>query len=149
MIAALKLDDLVPSGSASCQPQGRHDRFGTGVHHAYHFDVGHHLNHQFGDLHLALGGSAKGKAVLHSFFHRFPDERMVVTQNHGAPGAHVINVPVAVHVPDICAVCFGNKAGSKPHRTIGADGAVYAAGKYLFSPFKQGRRSVHYPMSPF
>src|SRR5699024_1029384 len=82
VVAALKLDELVPARGPTGQTQGGHDGLGAGVDHAHHLQPGHHLHHQLGDLHFPGGGGAEAQAVHHGFFHRLPDDRVVVAQNH-------------------------------------------------------------------
>ena len=149
VVAALKLDELVPARGPTGQTQGGHDGLGAGVHHAHHLQPGHHLYHQLGDLHLTGGGGAEAQAVHHGLFHRLPDDGMVVAQNHGAPGTHVVNVAAALHVIDVAALGPLNEPGGEPHGAVGTHGAVDAAGEHLAGGGKELVRIVEiHPMSP-
>ena len=149
VVTALKLDDLVPAGGATGQTDGGHHRLCARVDHTHHLDVGHQVDHQLGDLHLPAGGSAEGQAVFDGLLHRLPDDGMVVAQDHGAPGAHVVDILPAVLVPDEGAVGPGNEAGSHTHRTVGPHRGVDPAGQYLDGLLKQFFRASHQPISPF
>ena len=149
VVAALKLDELVPAGGPPGQPQGGHDRLGTRIDHAHHLDVGHQLNHQLCDLHLPGGGRTEGQAVLHRPLHRLPDDRVVVAQDHGAPGAHVVQIFSAVLVPEIGAVGPGDEPGGHAHGPEGPHRGVDPAGQYTLRLFKELFAAVHQPISPF
>src|SRR5699024_3959237 len=123
VVAALKLDELVPARGPTGQTQGGHHRLGAGVDHAHHFQPGHHLHHQLGDLHLPGGGGAEAQAVHHGFFHRFPNDGVVVAQNHGAPGTHIVNVAAALYIIDGAALRSLDKPGGEPHGAVGPHGA--------------------------
>ena len=149
VVAALKLDDLVPAGGPPGQTDGGHHRLGARVDHAHHLDVGHQVDHQLGDLHLPAGGSAEGQAVLDGLLHRLPDHRVVMAQDHGTPGAHIVNILPAVLVPDEGAVGPGDEAGGHAHRPVGPHRGVDSAGQDLHGLLKQFFRASHQPMSPF
>ena len=152
VVAALKLDDLIPSGGSPGQTDGRHDGLRSRVDHAHHVDVGDQLHHELGDLHLPLSGSAEAESVLDGPLHRLPDDRVVVPQDHGTPGADIVDVAAPLHVVDVRAVGAGNEAGGHVHRTEGPHGRVDAAGEHLEGLRKELLRGfvpVHHPISPF
>lgn len=149
VIAALELDELVPAGGSPGQPEGGHDRLGAGIHHAHHLNVGHHADHQLGNLHLPAGGCAEGEAVLYRPLHRLPDNRVVVTQDHGPPGTDVVDVPLPVLVVDIGSVGPRDEAGGHTHGPVGPHRGVDPAGEHPLGPLKELFRDIHQPMSPF
>src|SRR5699024_10614062 len=128
VVAALKLDELVPAGGATGQTQGGHHRLGAGVHHAYQLQPGHHVHHQLGHFHLPGAGCAEAEAVCHRFLHRLTDDGVVVAQNHGAPGADVVNVAVALHIINAAALCPLDEPGGETHGAVGPHRAVHPAG---------------------
>ena len=137
VIAALKLDDLVPAGGPPGQADGRHDGLGARVHHADHLDVGHQLHHELGHLHLPLGGSAEAESVLDGPLHRLPDDRVVVPQDHGTPGTDIVQIFVALHIVDVCAVRPLDEARGHIHRPEGTHRRVDAAGQHLYRFVKE------------
>ena len=149
VVAALELDELVPAGGPPGQPEGGHDRLGAGIHHAHHLNVGHHADHPLGDVHLPAGGGAEGQAVLYRPLHRLPGHRVVVTQDHGAPGADVVDVPLPVLVVDIGPVGPRDEAGGHAHGPVGPHWGVDPAGEHPLGPLKELFRDIHQPMSPF
>ena len=137
VIAALELDNLVPTGGAPGQPDGGHHSLGTGVDHAHHFNARHQLHHELGNLHLPGSRCAERQSVPDSFLHRLPDHGVVMAQNHGAPGADVVQIIPAVHIIDVAALGSLDKAGRQPHGTVGPDGGIHAAGQYPAGGSKQ------------
>ncbi len=149
VVAAVELEDLVPSRDAPGQTDSGHHRLRAGVHHADLLDIGHQIHHQLRDLHLPAGRGAEAEAVLHSLLHRLTDHRVVMPQNHGTPGAYIVDVFPAILIVFIGAVCPGDEPGRHIHRAEGAHRGVDPAGHDLLGLFKQQFGLVHQPISPF
>ena len=76
---------------------------------------------------------------------------MGVAQNEGPPGANVVDVLVAIGVPDVGATAPDDKEGFPAYVLEGANGAVDAAREVLlrfFVQFARRRISEHY-VKPF
>ena len=65
------------------------------------------------------------------------DGREGVAEDHRSPGAEVVDVAVAVRVPEICALGAHYEGGIAADGAEGADGRVDAAGEELFCALLQ------------
>ena len=126
VVAAFKFDDLAAARGAARQADGAHARFSARGDEAHHVHAGHEREDFFGQLHFALGGRAKRQAVLRGAAHCFQHGRVAVAEDHGAPGADVVDVALVIGVPQIGALraldeawCAANSAEGA-HRGIDA-----------------------------
>ena len=104
VVGAGELDQrLAPRGGAR-QPDRAHRGLGARRGHAQHVDAGHPLGDQLGQLHLAGGRGAVGRAQAGGLGHRRDHVRVRVPEDQRAPGADVVHVDVAVDVGDLGAV---------------------------------------------
>ena len=149
VVAAFELDDLVPASGPPGQPDGGHHRLGAGVDHTHHLNARYQLHHELGNFHLPRGGGTEGQSVPDGLLHRLPDHGVVMSQNHGAPGAHIVQIVPAIHVVDMAALGPLDEAGRQSHRAVGPDGGIHAAGQHPAGGGKQLLRSIHQPRSPF
>src|SRR4029077_20786435 len=97
VVAPFKLDDFVPLGKPSCQPNTAHRRLSAAVDHPYPLDRGNettdHLRHFYLEriwnpkAQTFRGGAADG------------GDHCVrrVAENGGTPGPHVIDQLAAIH----------------------------------------------------
>ena len=148
VIAAIELYDLAAAGKAPGGPDGAHHRLGAGVHHPHHLNGGNQLADSLRHHHLDLRGGAVAQAPGAGVGHRLPDLGPVVAQNHGTPGADVVNVGLAVGIGHIGAVGGGDEPGGHANGAKGPDGAVYAAGNHPSGPVKQFFAASHQPILP-
>ena len=137
VVAAFELDDLFAASGPARQADGAHTGFGTRTDQANHVQAGHELDDFFGQLHLALGGCAETEAFQQRFLHRFHHSRVAVAQDHGAPGADVVDVLLAVGIPKIGALCPLHKAWRATHRFEGPYGRVHTTRNQGFGAVKQ------------
>ena len=112
VIAAGKLDDLVPARDAAGEAQHGHGRLGTRVHQADLLN-GHSIDDlrskiNFGDGRCTVRGSA-----LRRLGHGADDLRMGVTEQHRPPRAHQVHQLIAVDVVEVRAA----GPGDEPRRT--------------------------------
>src|SRR3712207_3804982 len=103
MVATLKFDDLFPSCKCTHQAQHRHTGFCARVHKANHFNARHGINYHLSQHVLETRGCTKTSPLLGSFLNGFDYVRMSVTTNGWPPGADIVNVLVAIHIPGISA----------------------------------------------
>jgi len=82
----------------------------------------------FGQLDFALGGGTEREAVERGFLHGFEHGGVAVAQDHRAPGADVVDVFLAIGVPEVGALGALHKAGRATDGTEGAHGGVHATG---------------------
>ena len=135
VIAALKLDYLGARGVCPRQPQRAHSRLSAGADEPCHINgivgVGYHL----GDGVFALGGRAETRSVRRRIAYRGDNLRVGVSEYQGAPGADVVNVFVAVGVPDPAARAARQEQRFAAYRAPRAGGAVHSA---RYAPFGGG-----------
>ncbi len=74
----------------------------------------HHLAQQVGNVDFPLGRSAEGESVDHSGLHGGDYLGMGVAEDHRAPGADVVDVPLAVGVLHLGACALLKKSGVPP-----------------------------------
>jgi len=92
VIAAFEFDDDLASSGRASQANGRHGGFGAGA------DESHFLNgwiagdNAFGEVDLGGGGGAEAGGVGCGALNGFDDRRKGVAEDHGAPGAEVVDV---------------------------------------------------------
>ena len=121
VVATLELDDLVAAGVAAGQPDGAHGRLGAGVDHPHLLHGGDDLAHLLGHQHFDLGRGTVAKPFFHRLDDRGLDGRVVVTEQHGAPGTDVIHIGLAVHVIEVGAIGVIDEAGCAADPVEGAD----------------------------
>ena len=100
VIPPLQRDVAIFSGVGPRYPQRGHHGLGAGIGKAYEFGCGHHLADAFGNLVFELGGQREHAADLHTPFRRLIDTLVGVAEDDGAVGEPVIDVLVAVDIPD-------------------------------------------------
>jgi hypothetical protein len=122
MIAAVELNNFIAFGEAAREPDGGHAGFGAGIRHAHFLDARHERADELGHGDFARIRNAKAGAVLGRGFDGGNNFRMRVAKNGRAPGADVINIFVAVHVPHARAF------GAVDEKRLAADGAESADG---------------------
>ena len=101
VVAAFKLDQLAAAGGTARQADGTHGGFGAGTDQTHHVHRGHELEDFFCQLNFALGRRAVGKTLQHRLLHCLDHRWMAVPQNHGSPGADVVDEALPVGVPEI------------------------------------------------
>ena len=138
VITAVELDDDVSAGGTTCQSQGRHAGFGAGVHHTYHLQRRHDLRQQFRHLHLEIGGRHEAGAAIKDTAQGVDDDGWPMTEDHGSPGADVVDVSFAVGVGHMGTVSAGDEERITADSLESAHGAVDAAGDDPAGTFEEG-----------
>src|ERR1700733_4903519 len=100
VVTAFKLDDVFAIREGTGEANGAHGGFGAGADEAHFFDGGVSGEDEFGEVAFGLGGRAEAGAVCRRFLDGFDDGRKGVAEDHGAPGAEVVDVAVAISVPE-------------------------------------------------
>ena len=131
VIAAFELDDLVPAGEAAGEPDARHGRFGAAVHHPHLLDRGHPFADQLGHLDFEWIWNSEADAPHHRFMDRIDHYARCMTQNRRAPGSDVINVLVAIDVPNLCAFSALDKERLAIQSAKCAHGGIHTSGDSL------------------
>jgi hypothetical protein len=126
VVAALELDHLVATGVAAGQTQRAHGGLGSGADHADHVHARDQLADLVGHRRLELGRRPEGQALQDALLHGLDDLRMGVPQDHGAPGADIVDIAFAVGIDRIGAGGtveedgIAAHAAKRPHRRIDA-----------------------------
>src|SRR5215470_17072812 len=89
-----------------------------------------------------FGGDAEAGAALRLVRNRRGNRGMRVAEEHGAPGADVVEQLVAVGIVEILAASLFDNQGLAADRTERADGAVDAADKNFFRFFEDFPRTA-------
>ena len=98
MIATGKLHDQITIGVAASQANGRHRRFGAGIDHADFVDARNQVDDELRKLDFKFGGRAKSKRCFGLCLNCGDDGPIAVTQNHRAPGSHIVDVAITIGV---------------------------------------------------
>ena len=130
VVATIKLEDFRTARKTAGQTHGGHGGLRAGVDHADLLRSGA-LDDSLGEQGLTLRGRAEGQAIHGRLLHGLDNLRVCVAVNHGAVGAHQIDVLVTVHVPQARALAPCDNAGLTAHRTVRADRRIHAAGDDL------------------
>ena len=131
VVAAFELHDLRAARGAAGEADGRHRGLRARIDHAHHLHRGHQLYDGLGHRHFGGAGRAERQAVAHGALHGFAHGRMIVADDHRTPRAHVVDVPLALHVPQISAIGALGKERLAADRFEGAHGRIHAARQQL------------------
>ena len=89
------------------------------------------------------GGGTKAQAAGYGFYDGVFDDSGIMTQDHRAPGADVIDVAVAVHVIHAGTIRPLDEAGSAAHAAESANRRVNATGNKTAGLVKEFFRLGH------
>ncbi len=141
VVTTLKFDDEIAFRHAARQPHRAHRGFRAARDKANLFNKGNRSRNQRGQLQLQLGGHAKAGAAACLVRNRFADARIRVAEDHGAPGAHIIQQLVPIRIVEMLpAAAFDNQRLStdgteRPH------GTIHAADKHLLGALENFART--------
>ena len=131
VIAALELDDLVAAGEPARQPKAGHRRLRAAVDHSHLLDRRDPAADQLGHFHFERIGNAEADAARGRLADRVEHDRRRVPEDRRAPGADVIDVFVAVDVPNPGALRAVDEERLAAEAAEGAHGGIHAAGDAL------------------
>ena len=143
VVAAFELDELAAAGGAARQAQCAHAGFGAAADQPHLLDAGHQRDDGFGQFDFALGRGAKTEPVNGRLVHRFQHRRVAVAQDHRTPRADVVDVPLALGVPQIGALRAPDETRRAAHRAKGAHRRIHATGNHALRAGKQCFVRVH------
>ena len=131
VITALELDHVLAIGKRPRHADRGHGCFRPRTDKAKLFDRRHGGNHQLRQVGFGRGRRAKACAPFRCLLNRLHHQRVGVAQDHRPPGTEVVQVAIAIGVPQVRAL------GSHQERRISPDGAegthrrIYASGQVL------------------
>ena len=138
VVAALEFDDDFAAGGGAGEANGRHGGLGAGADEADLFDGGIAGDDALGEVGLGGGGGAEAGGVGGGALDGFDDGGKGVAEDHGAPGAEVVDVAVAVGVGEVGAGGGLDEGGRAADGAKGAHGGVDAAGKEALGALLEG-----------
>ena len=136
MIIPLKFEDHLAPGIGARHTNGVHGGFGSGAGQARHLQAGNHLDHHLFDFDLKFTRHSK-KDTLADFFHNLGVHFIYsVTQNDRPKGHAIINILVAIHIPQVTILAFLDIGGYSfsPVAKVG----INAQGGDIESPLLEG-----------
>ena len=153
VIAALELDDLVPSGKAPCSTNRTHHCLSTGIYHAHHFHTGNDLVNEFCHFHFQRCSSAVAETVFQLAAYCLQHHVRVMPQDHRTPGTNIINISVAVLVVEVLIFGTLDKSRRSAHGLKCTYRRIDAAGHQFFGTGVEFLRMCdlhlfHYPILP-
>src|SRR5215213_8574257 len=107
MIAAIEFDYRIASRERARYSYGAHCSFGAAGDEAKHLDVRHASSDQLAKLELQLGRHSKRRTVSHRPVESVEHHRMRVSKHQGSPGQHIVDVFLAIRVPDARSLTSG------------------------------------------
>ena len=120
VVAAFELHDQAPASEAPRQADRRHGGFGARGHEPHEFERGHEAAEQFREFHLGFGRCAERQRARGGRLRRFDHRGMRVPGEHRPPGADIVDIALAVRVPQV------RPRGALEERRRAADGAKCA-----------------------
>ena len=137
VVVARKLHDHIAARKAARQPNRAHRGFRARIHEPHFLDARHGLDDQLRQLIFRFRRRTKARATARRFFDRRHDARIRMPQNERPPRADVIDVAIAIDIPQIRSFTALNDnrlsadAAKRPRR------AVHPSRHQLPRPFKQ------------
>jgi len=140
VITALEFDDQVAAGETARHADGGHGGFSAGIDQPHHFDGGHGAADGLGELHLPSGRGAKAGADLEGLFDGLQDGGVAMAEQEGTPTANVVDIAVAVRIPDVGALAAGDEGRGAADAAESAYGRIHAAGNGPLGAFEKSLR---------
>ena len=104
VVAAFKLDDFVPPGEPSCQPDAAHRRLGAAVDHPHSFDRGNEITDHFRHFHLERIWNSKAQSFGGGAADGGDHGIRSMAENRRTPCAHVVDELPAFDREDACSL---------------------------------------------
>src|SRR6266568_5634750 len=126
MVATGELDDFVAVGKSARQPQARHRRFRSAVHHSRFFDRWHPCADKLGHFHFERIGNTEADASLRCFADGINDNWRRVSENGRPPTADIIDQFNAVDGPNARAFGALDEKWFAAYRAKSPDRGIHA-----------------------
>ncbi len=138
VVAAVELYDRVATGVAAGQSHRTHDRFGPRRDEAHLFESVDPRGHRFSQHHLSGRGRAERRTSTGLGSQGLDHHGVGVTEQRGAVGLDVVEVPRTLHVDDVGPLAALDGVGHPTHRTKRAHGRVDAARNHCLGATEPG-----------
>ena len=129
---------MFAAGHSASKSNGRHGGFSAGADEAEPFNGGIAGDDAFGEIGFCRGRSAKTGGVAGRALNGIDGGREGVTEDHGAPGAEVVDVAIAVGIGKPGALCAREERRRSAHSAEGAHGRVHTAGEKALCTLLKG-----------
>src|SRR4051812_44352871 len=137
MVTAIELYYFVPPGKAPGQPDCRHARLRSRIAHADFLHAWESLSNEFRHPHFEGVGNSKTGSAFGRVLHCLNDPGMSMPKDSRTPCADVIDVFVAVHVPDSGSFGAVGKKWLSSHRPKSAHRGVHSPWNIVQCFFKE------------
>ena len=131
VVAAVEFHDFVAPGEAAGEPDGGHGRLCAAIDHADLLDAGDPTADEGGHLDLARVRNAEADAMRRGLADGVDNHGGRMAQDRGAPCADVIEVLIAIDIPDAGVLSALHEERLAAYAAEGADGGIDAAGDEL------------------
>ena len=129
VITALKLDHIFSTGKRPRHADGGHRRFGARADEAQFFDGGHGGDHQLRQVGFGGGRGSEACAPFRGPLNRLHHQRVGMAQDHGPPGTEVVQIAIAIGVPQVGSLGSHQEGRISPYRAKGAHRRIDASGQ--------------------
>ena len=137
VVAALELQDEVPSRTSAREADRAHRGLGAARHEPDHLDRGHRGDDPFGELDLELGRGSERGAARGRRASRVDDLGARVSEQERAPRLHEVDVAPAVGVDEVRALAPDGEPRGPAHRAERPHRRVHPAGDHAPGPLEQ------------
>src|SRR6185437_9371267 len=132
VITAFEFHRQLPAGKSARQPDGAHARFRSRTDQPHHLDRRYGIDDQFRKLHLAGRWRSKTSAQFKHGSNGIDHRLRTVPEEQRTPGAHIVDVCVAIYIEDVRAVGSGNESRRAADGSKGPDWRIHTARNALF-----------------
>src|SRR5437016_3026953 len=109
VVPAIEFDEHVPARGRSCQAECGHCRLGTRGDEPHEVDTRKGLFDELGKFELGFGGGTEARTSVSRVMNCGDDAGVCVARDEWAPRGQVVDVTIAVDVPDRRALAAGNE----------------------------------------
>ena len=142
MVATVKFDDLVSSSKASSHSYGTHTCLCSRVAHTHFVHTGKQFLDQLRHSRFIRIWNPKTGSPFRSRLDRLNNSRMGMPKDGWPPGTDVINVIVAIHIPNVGAFCTIHKEWFPPNGSESPDGRIDSSRNMFQRSCKKFLRSI-------
>ena len=128
VVVAGKFDNQVPARKSAGETDGTHGGFGARIDETDFVDAGNGFDDSFRQLILRRCGCSEAGSPLQAFFDSRFHRGMGMAEDHRSPRSDVIDVAVAVHIPETRSPRALDEGRFPSHGAERSGGAIDATG---------------------
>ena len=137
VVAAAEFDNDLAASVSAGKTQGAHRRLRPAVDKTYLLNAGHHGDDLLGKLRLDAGGGTVARAKLKLLLEAFDDSRVRVANDERPPRKHIVDIAVAVNVPEVRPSRPLNEQRRAAYAAKRADRRIDAARQHLLGRIEE------------